>query len=75
MDTNEIKEAGITSLELRLAIVDYSTIARQAQEAAAIKAEIARRRAAHLSSLPEPTLLNPPPTPTGASRIRGGECR
>jgi hypothetical protein len=44
MDATEIAEAGITFLELRLAVVDYSSIKRQADEAALIKAELARRR-------------------------------
>ena len=46
MTDNEIKTAGITELELHLAVVDYSTLPRQAAEAEAIKAELKRRRAA-----------------------------
>lgn len=43
MTQQEIKQAGITELKLRLAVVDYSTIVRQADEAAQIKVELARR--------------------------------
>lgn len=44
MTQEDIKLAGITSLELRLAVVDYSTIQALSAEALAIRAEIKRRR-------------------------------
>lgn len=44
MNITEIARAGITELRQRLVIVEYSGIKDQADEGAAIKAEIERRR-------------------------------
>lgn len=44
IDADAIRAAGITELEQRLAIVDFSTIPMQSAEAECIKREIKRRR-------------------------------
>jgi hypothetical protein len=44
MTETEIKNAGTTTLQLRLIVVEYSTIASYQQEAAAIIAELALRK-------------------------------
>jgi hypothetical protein len=44
MTETEIKNTGTTTLQLRLIVVEYSTIASYQQEAAAIIAELALRK-------------------------------
>lgn len=44
IDTDAIRTAGITELEQRLQIVDFSTLPMQATEAECIKKELRRRR-------------------------------
>jgi hypothetical protein len=46
MTRQEISQASTTELQLRLVVVDYSTIARQAAEALLIRSELTARRAA-----------------------------
>ena len=49
MTQAEINTAPTTELSGRLALVEYSTIARQAAEAGAIKVELVKRLEAHVA--------------------------
>jgi hypothetical protein len=49
MTQSEINAAPTAELNSRLALVEYSTIARQAAEAGAIKVELVKRLEAHIS--------------------------
>ena len=49
MTQTEINTASTTDLKNRLALVEYSTIVRQAAEAGAIKVELVKRLEAHIS--------------------------
>lgn len=50
MTSQEIKEAGSTFLNQRLAVVEYSTIRAQAAEAETIRNELADRRLAYIKA-------------------------